>query len=56
MDITVGKQILEAAVFGAFFSALYYLIVGWNGWRPWLAAAVVLAGLCYVALFGVVRV
>ena len=59
MDITFGTHVIAAVLFGLVFSGLYQVIAGpaspWP-WRQWLAGAVVLAGLCYIILFGVVRV
>lgn len=56
MDISIGINILMALLFGVVFSGLRRLIEGWNGWRPWLGEAVVLAGLCYIILFGAIKV
>lgn len=56
MELRIGIQVLEAALFGAVFSALFFLIQGWGGWRPWGAKAVVLAGLAYLILFGAISV
>ena len=59
MDISFGIQFLEACLFGAVFSFLFHLIIGpgspWP-WRSWLAGAVVLAGLAWIILFGLVKV
>lgn len=55
MDLTLGAHVLEAILFGAVFSAAYHLIDGWTGWRPWATLAVLLAGLCWIVLFGAVH-
>lgn len=57
MDINIGIRVIEACVFGAVFSALYYFIGGWPAWawRAWLALAVVLAGLAFIILFGLIK-
>jgi hypothetical protein len=59
MDITLGTHVLTAIVFGLVFAFLRILIEGLPSpfpWRHWLGEAVVLAGLAYIILFGVVRV
>lgn len=56
MQITFIVPAIIAAVFGLVVSGVYHLIVGWTTIRAWLAAAWVLACLCYIILFGVIRV
>lgn len=57
MDLSFSIPFLQAAAFGLVFSFLFHLIIGpaqpWP-WRPWLAGAVVLAGLAYIILFGLI--
>jgi len=56
MDLSIGKQVLECIVFGLLVWGGYILISSsaiW--WRQWLAGSWVLAWLCYIILFGVVR-
>ena len=60
MDVsTIGRQVLESAVFGLVVAAIYELIAGapapWP-WRQWLAWAWVLACLCYIILFGAIKI
>lgn len=54
MDISIGLHVLMAIVFGLVFAGLRRLVEGWNGWRPWVGEAIVLAGLAYIILFGAI--
>lgn len=59
MTITFGAHLLTAILFGLVFAGARILIEGQSTpfpWRHWLGEAVVLAGLCYIILFGVVQV
>lgn len=56
MILTFGAQLFEACLFGAVFSALYHAIGGSLRLRPWLALAVLLAGLAWIILFGLIKV
>lgn len=57
MQITFIVPVIISAVFGLVVAAVYYLIAGpWPVFRVWLAAAWVLACLCYIILFGVIKV
>jgi hypothetical protein len=55
MQITFILPVIISAVFGLVVAGIYYLIAGpWPAMRQWLAAAWVLACLCYIILFGVI--
>ena len=57
MQITFILPVVISAVFGLVVAAVYYLIAGpWPVLRQWLASAWVLACLCYIILFGVIKV
>jgi hypothetical protein len=56
MQFTLIVPVLTALLFGLVVAGVFYLIVGWSGWRAWLGGAWVLACLCYIVLFGVIRV
>lgn len=56
MQLTIGLQVLAAILFGLVVSGGEHLIRGWAGWRPWIGLAWRLAFLCYIVLFGVIRV
>ena len=58
MQITLFVPVIISAVFGLVVSGIYSLIVGgpFPLWRGWLANAWVLACLCYIILFGVIKV
>ncbi len=55
MQITFILPAIISAVFGLVVAAVYFLIVGWAGVRVWLGSAWVLACLCYITLFGVIK-
>lgn len=55
MQITFVLPVLMSAAFGLVVAGVYYLIVGWPTVRAWLGAAWVLACLCYIILFGAIR-
>ncbi len=55
MELTIIGPVLISLVFGLVVSGVEHLIRGWAGWRPWLAWAWTLACLCYIVLFGVIR-
>ena len=58
MDLSFGTQFLQAALFGLVVSAVFHLIIGpvqpWP-WRAWLGGAWVLACLCWIILFGLIK-
>lgn len=58
MQLTFILPVVESAVFGLVVAAVYYLIAGpgspWPA-RAWLAASWVLACLCYIILFGLIK-
>lgn len=57
MQITFVLPVIISAVFGLVVAGIYYLIAGpWPALRSWLAMAWVLACLCYIILFGVIKV
>ena len=57
MQITLFVPVVISAVFGLVVSVFYHIIGGSvPSWRGWLANAWVLACLCYIILFGVIRV
>jgi len=52
----IGKQFIEAALFGLVVAGGYLIIRDsplW--WRQWLALSRVLAWLCWIMLFGLVK-
>ena len=56
MVVDIGKNALECIVFGLVVWGGYILIsssVLW--WRQWLAGSWVLAWLCWIILFGLVK-
>jgi hypothetical protein len=56
MELTIVQPLIISVVFGAVVSVLYHLILGTLTWRNWGAWAWLLACLCYIILFGVIRV
>ena len=56
MQFTFIAPVLISMVFGLVVSAVYFLIVGGITLRAWLAEAWRLACLCYIILFGVIRI
>lgn len=56
MQLTLIGSVLACIAFGLVVSGGEHLIRGWAGWRPWLALAWRLAFLCYIVLFGVIKV
>jgi hypothetical protein len=56
MQITILVPVLMSAIFGLVVAGVYYLIGGpWPSLRTWLALSWLLACLCYVILFGAIR-
>jgi uncharacterized membrane protein YagU involved in acid resistance len=57
MELTILGPVLISIVFGLVVAGVYYLIAGpWPTIRAWLAAAWVLACLCYIILFGIITI
>lgn len=56
MQFTFIVPVLASIAFGLIVSAGEHLIRGWQGWRPWIGLAWRLAFLCYIILFGVIKV
>jgi len=62
MELTFVVPVVMSAVFGLVVAGFYLLIGGvppnppWPWWRTWLALAWVLACLCYIVLFGPIKV
>lgn len=57
MQITFILPVIISAAFGLVVAGVYYLIAApFPALRQWLAAAWVLACLCYIILFGVIKV
>jgi len=58
MSIALFGPVLLSLVFGLVVSAIYFVVAGFGPWpwRQWLAYAWVLACLCYIILFGVIKV
>lgn len=56
MVVTLGLQVLVAAIFGLVVAGVGILIEGTRPFpvRHWLALAWVLACLCYIVLYGVI--
>ncbi len=59
MELTIIGPVLISLVFGLVVAGVYFLLAGprqpWPLWQ-WLASAWVLACLCYIILFGTIKI